>query len=1030
MTRSLRTIFALSAIIALPGCPDETDLPFGTSDVSIDTTTDTGGTDVGTDATDDADTTVDLCEGLELCDAAGLACDGDSLVDCAENADGCLVATETDCTEDGQICDADAGACVDDGGCEDACDAEGTLCDGGDIADCTMGADGCLVLEVTECGEGEICVDGDAGPVCEAGVDPCEGIEVCDDEGTFCDGGDIVTCTANDDACIVREVTTCDGGTECVADGETLACEPLCEDDAACAEEGQTCGGTVLSSCFVGDLGCLELATDDCAVLAEGGTCNPDTSLCEATGDPCADIESRCSPVDVGVSGCEGTSYAQCTLDAFGCGVVEQTECADVDGGFCGADGCEIVEAGTCDDLDPEIVCDEQGALTCGDLGPIECVRDTDGCLTLVELDACGDELACVEGRCAGACDDVVECETASFCDGDDVVECGDVDGCFVEVERTACDSSCEIEEGAFCVEVDLCLDFGCDAEFDFPFCDGALIFNCITSEDLGCDFYEPTDCSEVDGASCVDDGFIVECQAEPCGDGLFDGFVGEECDDGNNDNDDGCTSECGLEEGFDCETVDGTSVCAEIVCGDGIINGEETCDDEGTASLDGCDDLCAVEGGYECTGEPSLCLIPACGDGVRNADESCDDGNLDDGDGCTSECFIELSDVVLDTVTIEASLNATDAQYDRIGSGCTGSGDPDHFYDVYTIVNVLEAPIEILIDAAWSDDGFLHIFSSDFDPADPITSCLDGSDDFGGTAGSRIDNFIAEADTSYFVVASTYGAEATIDAYTLTLTTIGCGDGAISELEECDDGNTLPADGCDFSCAVEPDYDCDGEPSFCWIPDLCGGGLVDGEEECDDYNLDNGDGCSEFCTVEDGFICTGDLSFCEAAVCGDGVLGSTETCDDGNLVAGDGCSAACAIELLDGVNAEIDGSIDDTDSLFDRPSAVCSGGGAADHFYDSYGFENADAAPLSVVVTAAWDGDGYLHGYSSFDPADSEAGCIGGGDDFEGVLGSQITLEIAPASSFEVVASTYFGSTATGDYTLTLVPTALVPAP
>ena len=46
------------------------------------------------------------------------------------------------------------------------------------------------------------------------------------------------------------------------------------------------------------------------------------------------------------------------------------------------------------------------------------------------------------------------------------------------------------------------------------------------------------------------------------------------------------------------------------------------------------------------------------------------------------------------------------------------------------------------------------------------------------------------------------------------------CGDGVIqSDSETCDDGNFMAFDGCDTTCALEPGWDCVGEPSACVLP-------------------------------------------------------------------------------------------------------------------------------------------------------------------------------------------------------------------
>jgi len=107
------------------------------------------------------------------------------------------------------------------------------------------------------------------------------------------------------------------------------------------------------------------------------------------------------------------------------------------------------------------------------------------------------------------------------------------------------------------------------------------------------------------EGAAC---GTAGTCDAggqcvEPfCGDGTQD--AGEQCDDGNNNNGDGCSASCTIEP----------------FCGDGITKTGEQCDDGNNTSGDGCTDSC---------------LIEFCGDGVVNnsGTETCDDGNI----GCVS---------------------------------------------------------------------------------------------------------------------------------------------------------------------------------------------------------------------------------------------------------------------------------------------------------------------------------------------------------------------------------------------------------
>jgi len=113
-----------------------------------------------------------------------------------------------------------------------------------------------------------------------------------------------------------------------------------------------------------------------------------------------------------------------------------------------------------------------------------------------------------------------------------------------------------------------------------------------------------------------------------------------EECDDENLTGGDGCTADCHVEPGWNCDGASPT-VCAAI-CGDATVLGAEGeaggCDDGNTAPGDGCSANCTEESGYDCTGEPSVCNT-VCGDGITAGTEVCDDSNTTDCDGCRGDC-------------------------------------------------------------------------------------------------------------------------------------------------------------------------------------------------------------------------------------------------------------------------------------------------------------------------------------------------------------------------------------------------------
>jgi len=64
-------------------------------------------------------------------------------------------------------------------------------------------------------------------------------------------------------------------------------------------------------------------------------------------------------------------------------------------------------------------------------------------------------------------------------------------------------------------------------------------------------------------------------------------------------------------------------------VCGNGTLEGGEQCDDNNNVDGDGCSATCALE--------------PVCGNGTLEGGEQCDDNNNVDGDGCSATCTIEF---------------------------------------------------------------------------------------------------------------------------------------------------------------------------------------------------------------------------------------------------------------------------------------------------------------------------------------------------------------------------------------------------
>ncbi len=114
---------------------------------------------------------------------------------------------------------------------------------------------------------------------------------------------------------------------------------------------------------------------------------------------------------------------------------------------------------------------------------------------------------------------------------------------------------------------------------------------------------------------------------------------TGEDCDQGNVDAGDGCSSLCKIETGWNCT---GTPSDCDLICGDGLKLLNEDCDDGNANDGLGCKVDCSGPlDGISCTGgnstSPDTCS-PLCGDGKLIPPENCDDG-ADNDSGCKPGC-------------------------------------------------------------------------------------------------------------------------------------------------------------------------------------------------------------------------------------------------------------------------------------------------------------------------------------------------------------------------------------------------------
>lgn len=112
----------------------------------------------------------------------------------------------------------------------------------------------------------------------------------------------------------------------------------------------------------------------------------------------------------------------------------------------------------------------------------------------------------------------------------------------------------------------------------------------------------------------CIDDSDDIYC-----GNSKWEEYNLEGCDDGDNDNGDGCSSVCLVETRWTCvNTVNATSVCTYVACGNSYLDAGEQCDDGNTANNDGCSSTCQVENCWLCTGGSNGTCTQSCENGIK----------------------------------------------------------------------------------------------------------------------------------------------------------------------------------------------------------------------------------------------------------------------------------------------------------------------------------------------------------------------------------------------------------------------------
>ncbi len=454
---------------------------------------------------------------------AGEECDYDYIFGEPADGDGCT----TDCkVEEGYSCD-DFGCALH--SCGNGILEGNEACEYDDFmnppVDYGLGADGQVGCNIycqraSYCGDGKI--QSDHGEACDLG--PSNGSQKYGKEGCTLDCQLAPYCG---DGLFEEGMETCDPKDENAAGG--------CTDDCK-AKNGYVC------SAINGK--CIKLSD------TPGGE-DPTKPYVPACNNGIIDSDEECDdPTHAGCANCKAASGYKCINSPKRCTTdctSQKSECARIEygNGKIDSDGYEQCDDGNTSDGDG---CSSTGLLEPGYV----CPTPGKACVAA----ACGDGI-----RALGE-----ECDDGNASDGD------------------GCSKRCRIEQSATCSSNPLGGKSTC------------------TSGSCG-------DGKVGKGEQCDGGSNCKNCKntskSGTCGNGNKE--PGEDCDDGNLKGGDGCSPTCQIESAFECYDNGKEEICRPV-CGDGITmwmlgaDVKEECDDGNVNSGDGCSSDCKIEYGFTCT--------------------------------------------------------------------------------------------------------------------------------------------------------------------------------------------------------------------------------------------------------------------------------------------------------------------------------------------------------------------------------------------------------------------------------------------
>ncbi len=300
---------------------------------------------------------------------------------------------------------------------------------------------------------------------------------------------------------------------------------------------------------------------------------------------------------------------------------------------------------------------------------------------------------------------------------------------------------------------------------------------------------------------------------------------------------------DAGVDSGMDAAPVEdagdaGDAGDAEVDASDG---GADSGSDGG-APLLACPAGAAPIGGTPFPPDPVVPVSLTCGDGTLDSGEDCDDSGRVDGDGCSADCWREGTcnapfDLLLDTFRGVGGEIRWLGELDtwpnlQEGSCSTGDGREVVFRFVPPIDGMLRATSSYYVDGTSRDPQYFartrctnpatELACNDDITAlipqlnirlrrgEPVFLFFENVYEYAGRDEliARFEALLLEGDfctPASGEVRCGFGFECRDDGAGATACLpASCGNGVLEDVEGCDDGNSIPGDGCSPACMLE----------------------------------------------------------------------------------------------------------------------------------------------------------------------------------------------------------------------------------